>query len=46
MEREPGIATLLALLDVSAKFTSAARDKVVDDAGLMATEPEGGCVVA
>jgi hypothetical protein len=46
MEGETSIATPLALLDVSAEFTGAAGDKVADDAGLMATEPEGTRVVA
>jgi hypothetical protein len=46
MEGEAGIATLLAFLDMSAEFTGAAGDEVVDDAGLVAPEPERSRVVA
>jgi len=46
MQGDAGIATLLALLDVSAEFTGPAGNEVADDAGLVATETEGTRVIA
>lgn len=43
---EAGIAALVAFLEVTPEFSSAAGDEVADDAGLLTTEPEGSRVVS
>jgi hypothetical protein len=37
---EAGVAALVALLEVAPEFPSTAGSEVVDDAGLLTTEPE------